>query len=247
MEMRAILAGASRRVLDTVLPLRCLACGTIVEMGALCLECWQGLELIGAPLCARCGLPFDHDEGPDALCGGCLAREPAFDRARSALRYNDLSAKLIIGFKHGDRTHHLGAFALWLARAAGPLLEEAELIACVPLHPSRLLARRFNQSALLAQALAAHAGRRAQVDLLARWRATPSQAGLSRLQRFENLRGAIAVRPRRAAQVAGRRVLVIDDVFTTGATLEACARALKRAGAAAVDVATLARVVRGAT
>ena len=248
MEIPASLAAAGRTVLDAVLPPRCIACGAIVGAGtALCASCWPGLDLITAPQCACCGLPFDFDQGPQALCGACAATAPAYDRARAALRYNDLSARLIVGFKRADRTHMLPAFARWLQRAAGPLLEEADLVACVPLHRRRLLERRYNQSAMLAAALARLGGRPAAVDLLARIRATPSQGGLKRNQRFDNVRGAIAVRPHRAALVPGSRILVVDDVFTTGATVEACARVLKRAGAGSVDVVTLARVVRATT
>ncbi len=248
MEIRAFLAETGRQALDAVLPPRCIACGAIVGAGtALCADCWPGLDLITAPHCARCGLPFDFDMGADALCGACAATPPAYDRARAALRYNDLSARLIVGFKRADRTHLLPAFARWLQRAAGPLLEEADLIACVPLHRRRLLARRYNQSAMLASALARLAAKPVAVDLLARIRATASQGGLNRNQRFDNLRGAIAVRAHRAALVPGRRILLIDDVFTTGATVEACARVLYRAGAADVDVVTLARVVRATT
>lgn len=248
MEMPAFLVQSARQALDTVLPPRCIGCGAIVgAQTALCAVCWPGLDLLTAPQCARCGLPFDFDMGPDALCGGCAASPPAYDRARAALRYNDLSARLIVGFKRADRTHLLPAFARWLQRAAGPMLQEADLIACVPLHRRRLLARRYNQSAMLAAALAGIGARPVVLDLLARTRATPSQGGLNRNQRFENLRGAIAVRPHRAALVPGRRILLIDDVFTTGATVEACARVLYRAGAAGVDVVTLARVVRATT
>ena len=248
MEMPALFAAAGRSMLDAVLPPRCIACGGIVGAGtALCADCWPGLDLITAPQCARCGLPFDFDLGEGALCGGCAASPPAFERARAALRYNDLSARLIVGFKRADRTHLVPAFARWLQRAAGPLLDEADLVACVPLHRRRLLARRYNQSAMLALALSRLAGRPVAIDLLARTRATPSQGGLNRNQRFDNVRGAIAVRPHRAALVPGRRILLVDDVFTTGATVEACARVLYRAGAAGVDVVTLARVVRATT
>ena len=245
MRLLAALAGAGSAAFDTVLPPRCLACGAIVgRSSALCALCWPGLEMISTPYCACCGLPFAHDLGADVLCGGCLARRPRFERARAALRYNDLSARLVVGFKRADRTHLAPAFARWLQWAAGPLLEQADLVACVPLSRRRLLARRFNQSALLARALAGLEGRRATVDLLRRTRHTPSQAGLGGAQRRENVRNAIAVRPAARPLVEGRRVLVVDDVFTTGATVEDCARALVRAGAAAVDVVTVARVVR---
>lgn len=248
MQMPAWLVATGRTVFDAVLPPRCIACGAVVGAGtALCGDCWPGLELISAPQCACCGLPFDFDQGPGVVCAACAASRPVFDRARQALRYNDLSARLIVGFKHSDRLHLLPAFAAWLRRAAGPLLDEAEVICCVPLHRRRLIARRFNQSALLALELGRLGGRPVAVDLLARRRATPSQGGLNRNQRLENVRGAIVVRPHRAALAQGRRVLLVDDVFTTGATVDACARALLRGGAAAVDVVTLARVIRATT
>jgi ComF family protein len=240
----APLRWTGKRLLDTILPLRCLGCGVIVDSGALCTACWSDLDQISAPVCACCGLPFGHEEGPDALCGGCLANPPAFNRARAALRYNDLAARLIIGFKHSDKLHHQDAFVRWLERAAGPSLADVDLICCVPLHRRRLWHRRFNQSALLANALARRLGKTAMPELLVRRRSTPPQAGLNRRQRIENLRGAMIIRPGREGQVRDRRILVVDDVLTTGATVDACAKALKKAGAAHIDVVTLARVVR---
>jgi ComF family protein len=247
MDLAHPLRATGKRLLDTLLPLRCLGCGVVVETGALCTACWSGLDHIAAPACARCGLPFGHDEGPDALCGGCLAEPPAFDRARAALRYNDLSARLIIGFKHSDKLHHLDAFVRWLERAAGADLAGADLVCCVPLHRRRLWHRRFNQSALLANALARCAGKVSAPDLLVRRRATPSQAGLNRRQRIDNLRGAMIVRSGMETRVSGRRILLVDDVYTTGATVDACAKALRRAGADHIGVVTLARVVRETT
>jgi ComF family protein len=240
----APLRWTGKRLLDTILPLRCLGCGEIVDSGALCTACWSILDQISAPMCASCGLPFGHDEGPDAVCGGCLANPPAFNRARAALRYNDLVARLIVGFKHSDKLHHQDAFVRWLERAAGPSLAEIDLICCVPLHRRRLWHRRYNQSALLANALARRLGKPAMPELLVRRRATPPQAGLNRRQRIENLRGAMIIRPGREGHVRDRRILVVDDVLTTGATVDACAKALKKAGAAHIDVVTLARVVR---
>jgi len=203
--------------------------------------------MIASPYCASCGLPFGHDEGPDAICGGCLAHPPAFDEARSALRYNDLAARLIVGFKRSDKLHHLKAFTAWLDGAGSALLSEADLICPVPLHRTRLWRRRYNQSALLANALAKKRGLRPTPDLLVRRRATPSQGGLNRRQRIENLRGAIAIRTRYKGIIVSASVVVVDDVMTTGATVDACAKALKRAGAGHVGVITLARVVRETT
>ena len=234
-----------RLALDAVLPPRCLACGEIVaEQGQVCARCWLGIDFIAGPVCACCGLPFEVPMPADALCGGCLAQPPDFDRARAAMRYGDISKRLILRFKHGDKLESVPSFGRWLARAGATLAGEADLIAPVPLHRWRLFWRRYNQAAMLALALGRVAGRPVLPDLLQRRRATPSQGGLGRRARQLNVRGAFALRPAHGNRIAGRRVLLVDDVLTTGATVGACARALKRAGASGVDVITLARVVR---
>ena len=241
------LRGAVDAALDLLLPRQCLKCGAVVARdGALCAACWSEISFIAPPLCARCGYPFEleHGRGSDEVCGACLREPPAFDRARAVFRYDHLSRPLILGFKHGDKTHGAPAFGAWLARAAGPMAAEADLVAPVPLHRWRLFRRRYNQAALLAQAFAATADLPCLPDLLTRVRATPSQGRLSRAGRRRNVRGAFAVSSRHRATAEGRRVLLVDDVMTTGATVEAAARCLGRAGAAAVDVLTLARVVR---
>ena len=246
----ASLTHAARGVLDIVLPPQCLACDALVsEPGALCASCWDGASFIAAPFCKACGLPFEFDQGPDALCGACIRARPAFERARAVFTYNDVSRDLVTGLKHRDRLHGAPAFGRWLARAGRELIADAEIIAPVPLHRLRLWRRRFNQSALLATALAREAGTTGIVipDLLLRTRATPTQGGLNASQRRRNVRGAFAVNPRHADRIAGARVLLVDDVYTTGATLEACARALLRARASAADALVLARVDRPAS
>lgn len=250
---RQSLGQGARQLLDILLPPRCLACGMEVgAVGALCSGCWQKISFIAAPHCARCGLPFDYDptgEGSPALvCGACLARPPQFDRCRSVFAYDDASRPLVLGFKHGDRTDCAPAFAQWLARAGAGLLTEPDLvIAPVPLHRWRLLTRRYNQSALLALDLGRLTGLAASPGLLIRRRATPSQGGLSAKGRARNVEGAFMLNPRWRNRVKGARILLVDDVFTTGATVGECARVLRRAGARAVDVLTLARVVRPVT
>ena len=252
--LAAGLAAAGRRVLDVILPPHCLACGdTVDEPGSLCPPCWETMTFLGAPACACCGVPFEFDVGAGALCAACIRRPPVFERARSVLAYDDASRGLILGFKHADRTEAAPAFGRWLARAGADLIAEADIIAPVPLHWTRFWRRRYNQSTLLAQALARAArqgghqgGRRLPVipDLLTRRRRTPSQGGLGASARARNVRGAFRIKPAHQARLRGARVLLVDDVFTTGATVEACARVLLRAGAGAVDVLTLARVAR---
>lgn len=243
-----ICANAGRLMLDAVLPPLCLGCSEIVGApGALCAACWQGFSFVAAPQCACCGDPFAEHLGDAALCAGCLARRPLFRRARAALAYDTQSRRLVLPFKHGDRTDIARACGGWMARAGAELLAEADLIAPVPLHWRRLLIRRYNQAQLLARALArAEAGARLAPDLLRRRRWTGSQAGLRAKERRRNVREAFDIHPRWAAEVAGKTVLLVDDVLTTGATAEACARVLQRGGARHVDVLTLARVVRPA-
>jgi len=242
------LTHAGRRVLDALLPPRCLGCGTIVDdPGTLCLPCWSKTQFIAAPHCDRCGLPFELAEdaaGPVVTCAACIADPPRFDRARSAMRYDDQARGLVLKFKHADATHAAPGYAKWMLRAGAAMIEDGDLIAPVPLHRWRLLWRRYNQAALLAHAIGRAAEKPVIADLLVRRRATPSQGRMGRGQRFQNVAGAFAVKPAYADRIKGQRVLLIDDVMTTGATVEECAKVLKRAGAAGVDVLTLARVVR---
>jgi ComF family protein len=218
----------------------------VEEPGALCSACWDGAAFIAPPHCARCGLPFELAPSGAAgwECAACVAEPPPFDRARAAMRYDAGARGLVLRFKHADATHAAPGYARWMARAGAELLADCDLIAPVPLHRWRLLRRRYNQSALLALALGRMAGRPVAPDLLVRRRYTPSQGRLDRAHRFANVAGAFALRPGYAAAIGGKRVLLVDDVMTTGATVEECAKVLKRAGAGAVDVLTLARVVR---
>ncbi len=236
---------AVRRIVDALLPPRCIGCGAVVgSVGALCGDCWRGIDFITAPFCARCGLPFGHEAGPGAICGECARNPPPFERARAAAVYDDASRRLILSFKHADRTDAAPALGGWLVRAGAEILADADAIVPVPLHRRRLLARRYNQAALLAGALSRASGVPCVVDGLVRTRATPSQGRMDRARRERNVRGAFAVRPARAAALRGRHVVLVDDVFTTGATASACARALLKGGASRVSVLALARVTR---
>lgn len=231
-----------RFLADTVLPPRCLLCGESVrEPDALCAECWGGMRFFTPPWCARCGRPFSYPMGEGAICSDCEKKPPAFDRARAVLRYDD-SRPLILAFKHGDETHLANALGRWMYRVGAELLEEADLLLPVPLHWSRLFRRRYNQAALLAHALHACGGPRVAPDWLRRVRRTPSQGQSGRAWREANVRDAFRLRPRKI--VEGRRVVLVDDVMTTGATVEECARVLREEGASFIGVLTLARALR---
>jgi ComF family protein len=244
----ALAARGARGVLDLLLPPRCLRCGLAVDdQGRLCAECWRSLTFLGPPQCRLCGYPLPHALPEAPLCGECVREAPVYDRARAALRYDDGARRLILAFKHADRTDIAPAFGTWLARAGAEVLADAELIAPVPLHRLRFLKRGYNQAAILAQALARATGLPLIPDLLQRRRATPSQQGLSGRARLENVTAAaFRVHPWQRRRTEDKAVLLIDDVLTTGATVGACARVLQRAGARRVDVLTLARVVRDA-
>lgn len=230
-------------LLDLLLPPRCLKCGVeIGGDGALCAECWRGIAFLQPPCCARCGLPFEIDLGAEAICGACARETPLYARARAALRYDEASRTLVLAFKHGDKLQLAPALGRFMRRAGAELLATCDVIAPVPLHWTRLFTRRYNQAAILAHALVRDGDPPVVADLLERHRATPSQGRSGRTERRRNVRGAFALKRSRA--VAGRRVLLVDDVLTTGATVSECARTLLDAGATAVDVLTLARTVR---
>jgi ComF family protein len=230
--------------LDLLFPPLCLACRAPVgSEGGFCAGCWSGLTFLDGPACACCGTPFAVDPGAGSLCAACLAKPPAFSRARAILAYDEESRGAILALKHADRLELVPGFARWLGRVGGPLLETADLIVPVPLHRSRLWRRRYNQSAELARRLARDWGRPFDPLALVRVRATLSQGAMpSARARRKNVLSAFRVPD--PGRVEGRQILLVDDVLTTGATAEACSRALKRAGAADITVLTLARVVK---
>lgn len=229
-------------LLNLLFPPQCLSCDALVGAhGTLCMDCWRGVHFIAPPCCACCGLPFEFDIGEGAMCGECLREAPPFARARAALRYDDHSRALITKFKYADQTLLAPIYGKWLASAGRELIAASDVIVPVPLYYWRFVGRRYNQAALIAQALARHSSLPVLPDALLRTRHTQPQAGLTRAQRLDNVKGAFEANPRRAGDIHGKGVLLIDDVMTTGATIRQCARALTAAGAASVNVLTLAR------
>jgi ComF family protein len=235
---------AFRFALDVALPPLCPSCREPLGDGTgLCGSCWSKLSLIEPPYCARLGIPFTYDPGPGLLSMEAIAKPPAYDRARAAVRYDDVARALVHRFKYSDRLDLAPMMGHWIARAGRELLADADGLIPVPLHWRRLWSRRFNQSAALASVISDISRVPMLHDALRRVRATPQQVGLSREQRADNVQGAFRVPPERRAEVAGRRLILVDDVLTSGATVDTCARALLRAGAAHVDVLVFARVV----
>jgi ComF family protein len=239
--VRAVCKAALRTAQDLIFPHHAFDLGHRTASPGLSAEGWVQVRFLDAPVCDGCGAPFDYDPGPAARCPACEARPRAFARARAACLYDDASRDLILQFKHADRLDLGRLFSLWVGGAAADLIAEADIVAPVPMPPLRLIRRRYNQAAEIARPLARRAGIAYAPGVLQR-RGGESQAGKSGSGRRRNVAGAFIAPGGAKRIVEGRRVLLIDDVLTTGATAEACARALLKAGAAAVDLAVVARV-----
>jgi ComF family protein len=237
---------ALRRVLDLALPPLCAACREPVEGRGLCPACWSKLSFITRPYCERLGTPFVYDPGPGILSMEAIADPPAYNRARAAVRFDEISRALVHALKYGDRLDLAPMMGRWIGQAGRELLAEADALVPVPLHWRRLWARRFNQSAMLAAAVSRQTGVPIAAGALKRVKPTAQQVGLSRTERAANVQGAFRVPGDGKAGVTGRRLVLIDDVLTSGATVDGCARALLRAGAANVDVLVFARVAEPA-
>ncbi len=241
---------AARGVVEFALPPVCPITGDrVAEHGTLSPEAWADLVFITRPLCAVTGVPFERDVGAGAISAAASARMPTYDRARAAMLYDGTARRLVHQLKYSDRMDLAGLMARWMVIAGRELLDGADLLVPVPLHRRRLIWRRFNQAAALANAISRQTTVPADVMLLERSKPTQSQVGLSRAGRRRNVRGAFRLSPKLSSGaagqhvVAGKHIVLIDDVLTSGATVEACASVLRRAGAAQIDVLTLARVV----
>ena len=233
---------AVRTTLDLALPPLCPACREPVAGRGLCPACWSKLSFIARPYCERLGIPFVYDPGPGILSMEAIADPPAYHRARAAVRFDEISRALVHALKYGDRLDLAPMMGRWMFHAGRELLAEANALVPVPLHWQRQWARRFNQSAMLAAAISVESAVPVAAAALKRVKPTAQQVGLSRTERAKNVQGAFRVPEEGKAAVAGRRLILVDDVLTSGATVDACARALLRAGAANVDVLIFARV-----
>jgi ComF family protein len=231
--------------LDAALPPLCPSCRDLIaDHGALCPSCWGKLSFIARPYCERLGIPFAFDPGPGILSMEAIAAPPAYGRARAAVRYDDIARTLVHAFKYGDRVDLGPSMGRWIARAGQELLSDADALVPVPLHWRRQWARRFNQAVALAQAISQASGVPVLDDALKRVRATRQQVGLTQPERESNVQGAFGLSPEGKAAVRGKRLILVDDVLTSGATVDTCARVLLRSGALNVDVLVFARVVQ---
>jgi ComF family protein len=240
---RDAFAHLPKLALDVALPTLCVSCREPVDGEGVCAACWAKLSFIAPPFCPRLGIPFVYDPGPELLSMEAIASPPAYQRARAAVRYDDVARTLVHSLKYQDRTDLAPAMGRWMARAGQELLADADVLVPVPLHWRRGWSRRYNQSGALARVISRQSGVKLASEALRRIRATEQQIGLSRPQRAANVQGAFKVAADRMADIQGRRIVLIDDVLTSGATTDACARALLRAKAAQVDVLVFARVV----
>lgn len=232
-------------VVDWVLPPRCVVSGEVVDrQGSLSAGVWSAINFISDPFCETCGVPFEFLVDGKSICPACQTNPPLFRKARSAVIYDDDSRNLILRFKHADQTHMTHSFLPWMMRAGGSLLEETDLIVPVPLHPMRLFRRRYNQAALLTQVLAKTTEKPCLLDAVRRVKATPTQGRLTYKKRQQNVKDAFAVNPSVRERIEGQKILLVDDVYTSGATIKECTKVLLANRAVSVDVLTLARVVR---
>lgn len=244
--LRARLGAAGRFVINLALPPACMACNRpVAESGALCATCWDRLRLIERPFCQRLAIPFGYDIGPEALSAEAIADPPPFNRLRAVAVYDELSGRIVQGLKYHDHVELARSIGAMMVRAAGDIAGEAQIVVPVPLHPRRLWQRRFNQSGMIAAEIAKRLERPHLPDLVDRIKPTRRQVGLKASERAANVQGAFRVSTEARAKLAGRHVLLVDDVYTTGATAKAVTRALLRGGAARVDVVVFARVVEG--
>jgi len=231
-------------IVSLVFPARCVSCGVMTSAeSAVCVECWKGLHFISGPSCAKCDYPFEFDIDEGMLCGSCLKEDWYFDRVLSVLRYSDTSKTIVSKLKYSDKTHIAKQCGLLMRKKIAHKLADYDYIIPVPMHRSRLRKRFYNQSSLIASHLSSFSGIEVLHNGLVKMKSHAPQTGLTRAGRKINVRGSFSINDSYRDRIKGSSVLLVDDVYTTGATVNECSRVLKRAKAESVTVVTLARVV----
>lgn len=242
----AVIKPYIKKTLDAIYPPQCIACHAPVGVaGNLCASCWNDVNFIANPLCSCCGTPFELSAYGGAVCGECIAHPPLYKMARAVFCYDDASRRLITSFKYSDRIYTSDAFAKWMLRAGEEIMQDADFIISVPMHRLRLITRRYNQAALLANSMAKQSSLPVYHKILLRKKYTKPQASLTFKQRKLNVKGAFIINPKYMDRIINKNIIIVDDVMTTGATIDACIRPLLKAGAASVNVLTIAKTVKG--
>ena len=237
--------GLFKKVVDTIIPPRCVVTGDVVDQdGALSSTAWAQLNFINDPYCEICGIPFDLDAGDKTQCVDCLSDRPVYHRHRSCVSYDDVSRKMILKFKHGDHINISRSFTPWLARSGQEFWEGCDYLIPVPLHYWRLVYRRYNQAAILSSLLSKELNIEWLPQTLVRRRATVVQGHMNAADRRRNVRNAFEVEEKQSSKLKGKTVVLVDDVYTTGSTVNECAEALLDGGVEKVNVLTVSRVVR---
>lgn len=244
--MKLLLGSAINKLTSAILPYRCMICEEILgDTPGLCTKCWTNVRFIEKPFCSKCSMPFEYDMGDDGLCGRCIETEPKYNSARSLFVYDDHSKKMILKFKHGDAIHSGRVFADWIVTKYGEILAKGEVLVPVPIHWSRLLLRTYNQANVLAKAIHTQCPHLQYLPAgLQRIRRTQSQGNLSKEMRLANIKGSIVTPDAMISAIKNKRIILIDDVMTSGITVSECVKALKKAGAKSIDVLTLSMVVK---
>jgi ComF family protein len=231
-------------LLDIIYPPRCISCGDNVhENGSICAKCWSDINFITNPQCNICGFPFDFEVSADALCSGCIKTKPSFSKARAVFIYDDASYNMIKSLKYHDKTENCAAYARWMSRVGSEMINDTDIIIPVPIHFSKLILRKYNQAALLAHGLAKTSNKKILSNAIIRKKNTKSQAEFSYKERFNNIKGAFKINSEYLDALKNKNRLLIDDVITTGATVEECTKMLLRAKVAKVEVLTLAKTL----
>lgn len=221
-----------------------MACGVNVnDNGSICSKCWGEITFISDPQCYICGFPFDFEVSKGVICTRCIQNKPNFSKARAVFLYDDASRRMITSFKYSDVVENCSSYAKWMARVGAEMLSEADFIIPVPLHFGKLVLRKYNQAALLAHALAKKTDKKVLVNAIIRTKYTKAQVGFSRIARFQNISGAFKVNPKYHDILKDKKILLIDDVITTGATAEECAKVLLKKKVARVEILTLAKTL----
>ncbi len=229
--MLSLIKSTSKNLLDVIYPPICIVCGnSVYEHGSICSKCWECINFISDPQCQICGFPFDFQVIEGAICAGCAYKKPYFSKARSVFLYDENSQKIITNFKYRDKTEYSSFFSRWMVRIGSNMLDECDFIIPIPLHPLKLFLRKYNQASLIANELHKHSKKKVLYNAIIRIKYTTKQASLVRKNRFKNIKGAFRINKKYIKLLEGKNILLVDDVITTGATINECAKSLIKQG-----------------